>query len=642
LRRIWLGLGLACAACLLMASTAFAAPAFTPVVGSPFATGSLPVSVAFSPSGGLVATANEGDNTVSVFSVSGGGALADVSGSPFGTGAGPHSVAFSPSGGLLAVANGIDGTVSVFSVGSTGVLTEVAGSPFVSGNSPFSVAFSPGGGLLAVANAIDDTVSVFSVASNGALTPVSGSPFATGTASPISVAFDPSGGLLAVANANSSSVSVFSVGANGALTRVAGSPFATGSTPRSVAFSPSGGLLATANFLSDSLSVFSVGSDGQLTPVTGSPFAAGSRPISVAFSPGGGVLAITNEPASVSVFSVASGGALTPVTGSPFATGSAPESVAFGAGGGLLATANFDDSTVSVFSVGSPSAMIGSPGPGGIYAVGQTVGTSFACSEALAGPGIASCTDSTGHSGGVGRLDTTVPGAHTYAVTATSRDGQTARASIAYRVAAAPTVRISSPATGAVYSRGQVVDAGFGCVEGAGGPGLASCVGTVAAGQAINTTGLGAHPFTVTATSEDGQSTSRTVSYTVALPDNRFAITGVHTRPNGRVSFTLRVPGPGVADVLETAWNDNFARSAALLGPAPRRFVFARKHLHASGAGAIKVTVAPNTRGKRLVAGHRYAVLIRLWVSYTPTDGTQRDIGLYGVRITHPKHHHGG
>ena len=144
----------------------------------------------------------------------------------------------------------------------------------------------------------------------------------------------------------------------------------------------------------------------------------------------------------------------------------------------------------------------------------------------------------------------------------------------------------------------------------------------------------------MTATSKDGQSTSRTVSYTVALPDNRFAITGVHARPNGRVSFTLRVPGPGVADVLETAWNDNFARSAALLGPAARRFVFARKHLHASGAGATRVTVAPNTRGKRLVAGHRYAVLIRLWVSYTPTDGTQRDIGLYGVRITHPMHHH--
>jgi hypothetical protein len=55
LRRIWLALGLAC---VVIASPALAAPAFASVVGSPFATGSAPFSVAFSPSGGLLATAN--------------------------------------------------------------------------------------------------------------------------------------------------------------------------------------------------------------------------------------------------------------------------------------------------------------------------------------------------------------------------------------------------------------------------------------------------------------------------------------------------------------------------------------------------------------------------------------------------------
>ena len=61
--------------------------------------------MAFSPSGGLLATANYGGNTVSVFSVSPGGALTQVAGSPFVTGSRPNSVAFSPSGGLLATAN---------------------------------------------------------------------------------------------------------------------------------------------------------------------------------------------------------------------------------------------------------------------------------------------------------------------------------------------------------------------------------------------------------------------------------------------------------------------------------------------------------------------------------------------------------
>ncbi len=66
--------------------------------------------------------------------------------------------------------------------------------------------------------------------------------------------------------------------------------------------------------------------------------------------------------------------------------------------------------------------------------------------------------------------------------------------------------------------------------------------------------------------------------------------------------------------------------------------MFARQHLGVSQAGAIKLTVKPNRRGQRLVAHHRYAISIRLWVSYTPTGGRRRDIGLYGVRITHPKH----
>ena len=68
--------GLSVVGLLVGAASAVAAPpAFTQVAGSPFATGRNPVSVAFSPSGGLLATANQHDNTVSVFSVgSGGGA----------------------------------------------------------------------------------------------------------------------------------------------------------------------------------------------------------------------------------------------------------------------------------------------------------------------------------------------------------------------------------------------------------------------------------------------------------------------------------------------------------------------------------------------------------------------------------------
>ena len=176
-------------------------PAFTPVAGSPFGTGLGPSSVAFSPGGGLLATANANDNTVSVFSVGSGGALTPVAGLAVcdrqrpafggvqsGWGAARDRKRKSPTrcrcsrsasgrradpGLRLAVCDrhapvvgGVqsgwgaardrqlnNNTVSVFSVGSGGALTPVTGSPFATGSSPFSVAFSPGGGLLATANA---------------------------------------------------------------------------------------------------------------------------------------------------------------------------------------------------------------------------------------------------------------------------------------------------------------------------------------------------------------------------------------------------------------------------------------------------------------------------------------------------------
>lgn len=363
---------------------------FQQIVGSPFGAGANPASSAYSPivSGNLFAAIpNFGDNTVSVYSVNQTtGSFTPVVGSPFATGSQPAWQAFSPiaSGNLFsAVANFNDNTVSVYEVDqTTGAFIPVAGSPFATGVGPASVEFSPivaGNLFAAIPNTSDNTVSVYNVnQTTGAFTPVSGSPFPTGSV-PNFAAFSPlaSGNLFAaIANFNDNTVSVYEVNqTTGAFTSVPGSPFLTGTTPYSVQFSPlvSGNLFAAvANNSSNNISVYEVNqTTGVFTEVPGSPFAAGVQPNELAFTilPSGNLLAaavnfITND---VSVYQVnQTTGAFTQIAGSPFATGGAPDGIAFSpllSGNLFAAVANFADNTVSVFQVTTqtlpPSNFIG-------------------------------------------------------------------------------------------------------------------------------------------------------------------------------------------------------------------------------------------------------------------------------------------
>ena len=374
------------------------------------------------------------------------------------------------------------------------------------GMKPAAVAFSPGGGLLAVANDADSSVSMYTVAGSGALTPV-GSTSQT-AASPVSVAFSATGRLLATANKGDDSLSLFSVAQTGSLTQVSGSPMptGTGSVPQAVVFGQ-GGWLAASSLTTGAIAVFAPAAPSATisSPTPGAHTYALGAVVGTAFT-----CADSTFGPGIASCSDSGGGA------SP---GGRLSTASIGAHT-YTVTARSSDGQTSQTALGyrvaaKPSVSITVPRSGRTYRIRQRVSTAFGCREGAGGPGLVTCADSNGVSASHGRLDTTHFGRHSYSVTAISADGLQTLGSIAFRVAAAPSVTIGLPVAGAHYGVGQRVTARYGCADGLGGPGIASCRGTARRGKRINTSRAGRHRFTVVARSKDGLRTTQSRVYSV-------------------------------------------------------------------------------------------------------------------------------
>ncbi|MEO6469367.1 MAG: Calx-beta domain-containing protein, partial [Acidimicrobiia bacterium] len=110
-----------------------------------------------------------------------------------------------------------------------------------------------------------------------------------------------------------------------------------------------------------------------------------------------------------------------------------------------------------------------------------------------------------------------------------------------------PSISVTSPADGASYAQGAVVNAAFTCNDGPFGTGAVSCSGAPTQnGFAVDTASIGPHTLTVTSTDNAGNvATPVVVSYTVSDDPSVVAKGGwADEAAGGQVPFTIRLFRP--------------------------------------------------------------------------------------------------
>jgi hypothetical protein len=161
-----------------------------------------------------------------------------------------------------------------------------------------------------------------------------------------------------------------------------------------------------------------------------------------------------------------------------------------------------------------PAIALTVPADGASYTEGDEPTAEYTCDDGPDGTGVASCV---GDVADGGRLDTS-PGDHTFTVTATDKAGNRSEVTHRYHVASdttKPTVTLTVPALGAVFTQDQDVPASFVCQDEPGGSDIASCDGTVDNGDFVDTSAVGTFPFAVVATDNAGNQQTVVHYYTV-------------------------------------------------------------------------------------------------------------------------------
>jgi len=212
--------------------------ALTEVSGSPFPVGLSPLDMKLDPAGAVLYITGSPNILASYTLNAGALTLADRSSPGNAPGNGPNSIAISPTGTFLYTANNIDSTISIFTIDSSGMFTETPNLfAEATGYNPLALLVHPTGNYLFVANAGPSNIAVYAIDSTtGALTVITDSPFGS-EAQPSFLAIDPSGKYLLVGGQSSSGIQSFGVDlGSGSLNTI--DTYATGNAPTSIVVVP--------------------------------------------------------------------------------------------------------------------------------------------------------------------------------------------------------------------------------------------------------------------------------------------------------------------------------------------------------------------------------------------------------------------
>jgi subtilase family serine protease len=180
------------------------------------------------------------------------------------------------------------------------------------------------------------------------------------------------------------------------------------------------------------------------------------------------------------------------------------------------------------------------------------------------------------------QLSATVPpGSGSVNVTVTKLSGASPT-SLADAFTYAPTETISSPALGATYTQGQPLTAAYSCAAST--SGAPSCSGPVPTGGTVDTSSIGPHQFSVTATDANEFATTTTATYTVVAPPT-IAVSGLSsgaTYAQGQ-ALSARVTCTASAPVTIASCTAPSAVDTSATGP----HIFA---VHATDSNGVTIT----------------------------------------------------